>query len=78
MGRGWAFTSSLNEMGPSDPFQMCVPGRGEMYRDVGDEEGGNPQPLVQHHICKKPPTLSLIKLSYNTFSETYLNFDSDT
>lgn len=39
MGWGGAFTSSLEEMGPSDSFQMCTPGRGKVYGDVGDWEG---------------------------------------
>lgn len=67
---GWAFTSSLKEMGLSDPFQMCVPGSREVYRDAGNEERGNPQPLVQHHICKKHAKLifSCIRLLFRSFS----------
>lgn len=52
----WAFRFSLKEMGPKDPFQICVPGRGKVYKDVGDEMGWggrNPQMLVQHHIHKE-------------------------
>lgn len=36
----WAFTHPLKDVGPSHPFQMSIPGTGEVYRDVGAGEGG--------------------------------------
>lgn len=56
---GWAFTHPLKDMAPSDPFQMFIPGTGEVFRDVGGLRRVESQLLAQYHICRKYSKLGL-------------------